>query len=125
MLSRSALKAMARMALIAVLFTQAAIAIAACESVRRAPALALAELQLGDAGCHEQPGNVNLCLAHCLGEDQSLDKPQLKVPALYGALALAVPAPIVSLHDARPIRYRSAPPACAPPPRILYHSFLI
>ena len=127
MVSRSTLKAMARWALGALLFAQAALAVAACESVRRAPALAiaLAEHRVGGENCHQQERNLNLCLAHCLGEDQSLDKPLLKVPALSGAPVLAVPAVIVSPHDACAPRRMAVPRAAAPPPRILFQSLLI
>jgi hypothetical protein len=118
---------MARLALAAMLFSQAALALAACESVRRAPALAiaLAEHRIGGETCHEQGRNLNLCLAHCLGEDQSLDKPLVKVPALAGAPILSVPMPRASLHDACAPRHLGVPPAAAPPPRILFQSLLI
>ncbi len=127
MLRRSALKRFARVALAAMLFAQAALALAACESVRRAPAaaIALAEQQAADANCHEQPGNANLCLAHCLGEDQSLDRSLLKVPPLSGAPGFVVPAPPVSPHDARAPHHFGIPPAAAPPPRVLFQTFLI
>mgnify|MGYP001618289441 CR=1 FL=1 len=125
MISRSTLKAMARLALAALLFAQAAMALAACESVRRAPALALAEHRIDGETCHEQGRNVNLCFTHCLGEDQSLDKPLVKVPALAGAPILSVPVSRASLHDPCAPRYPGVPPAAAPPPRILFQSLLI
>lgn len=125
MLSRSALKAMARAALAALLFAQAALAVAACESVRRAPALALAEHRLDGETCHEQGTNVNLCLAHCLGEDQSLDKPLVKVPALSAVPVFSKPAVPISLHDVCGPRRLAVPHAAGPPPRILFQSLLI
>lgn len=127
MVARSTLKAMARLALAALLFTQAALVLAACESVRRAPALAvaLAALQAGDATCHEQGGNANLCLAHCLGGDQSLDKPLVKIPALPNAPVFSLLTPLVSPHGARAPRHLAVPHAAGPPLRILFQSLLI
>ena len=122
---RSTLKGMARLALAAMLFAQAALVFAACESVRRAPALALAAPPGSDATCHEQGRNVNLCLAHCLGEDQSLDKPLVKVPALSVAPIFFMPAVLVSPHEARAPRRLAVPHAAGPPPRILFQSLLI
>ena len=103
MVSRSRLKGMARLALAAMLFTQAALVFALCESARPAPALviAFAAERIEGTNCHEQEMNVNLCLAHCLGDDQSLDKPLVKVPALSIAPVFLVPAVFASQHEAR------------------------
>jgi hypothetical protein len=68
---------------------------------------------------------VNLCLAHCLGEDQSLDKPLVKVPALSAAPVFSMPALLVSPHEARVPRRLAVPHAPGPPPRILFQSLLI
>ena len=127
MVSRFLLKRMARLALAAMLFTQAALTFAACESVRRAPALviALAEHRIESGNCHEQGINLNLCLAHCLGEDQSLDKPIVKVPALFPAPAIYVPVVLPALRDACAPRRLAVPHAGAPPPRILFQSLLL
>jgi len=127
MLLRSKLKAMARLALAAVLFTQAALVFAACESLWRAPALviALAERAIDGENCHEPGINVNLCLAHCLGDDQSLDKPLVKVPALAFAPPFFVPAVQVLPDAARAPQRRAVPHAAGPPLRILYQSLLI
>ena len=115
------------MALAAMLFTQAALVFAACESAWRAPALAiaLAAPPGNDATCHEQGGNANLCLAHCLCEDQSLDKPLVKVPALSAAPVFFVPAVLVSPHEACAPRRLAVPHAAGPPLRILFQSLLI
>lgn len=127
MASRSALKSMARLALAAMLFTQAALASAACESAWRAPALVIALAQHGAGGenCHDLRINMNLCLAHCLGDDQSLDKPVVKVPAFFIAPILLVPVVPISMDQARIPQRRAAPHAAGPPPRILFQSFLI
>ena len=127
MVLRSKLKGMARLALAAILFTQAALVFAACESAWRAPALviALAERRIDGENCHERGINVNLCLAHCLGEDQSLDKPLVKVPALSAAPVFSMPAVLVSPHEAHAPRRLAVPHAPGPPPRILFQSLLI
>ncbi len=127
MISRSTLKGMARLALAAMLYTQAALVFAACESAWRAPALAIALSENGIDGenCHEQGINVNLCLAHCLGEDQSLDKPLVKVPAPSVAPAFFMPVVFVSPPEACAPRRLAVPHAAGPPARILFQSFLI
>jgi hypothetical protein len=110
------------------LFAQAALALAACESIRRAPALAiaLAKVETANATCHESSRNVNLCLAHCLGEDQSLDKPPVKVPPVLDAFVFVVPAAtVVSHHDTRPQGRNVVRAWADPPARILFQSFLI
>ena len=127
MVARSKLKAMARLALGAMLFTQAALVFAMCESAWRTPALviAFADERLEGTSCHEQEMNANLCLAHCLGDDQSLDKPLVKVPALPVAPVFFMPAVLVSPHEARAPRRLAVPHAPGPPPRILFQSLLI
>ena len=127
MISRSTLNAMARLALAAMLFTQAVLVFAACESAWRAPAfvIALAEHRMDGENCHEQGINVNLCLAHCLGEDQSLDKPLVTVPARAGAPVLCVPVLHVAPHDECAPPHLGVPPAATPPPRILFQSLRI
>lgn len=127
MVSRSTLKGMARLALAAMLFTQAALVFAACESAWRTPALviAFAEERIDGTSCHEQEMNVNLCLAHCLGDDQSLDKPLVKIPALSVAPVFFMPAAFVSPLEARAPRRLAVPHAAGPPARILFQSLLI
>lgn len=127
MLFRPILGGMARMALAAMLFTQMALVFAACESAGRTPArvIALAERGAEGGNCHEQEINLNLCLAHCLGEDQSLDKPLIKVPALSAEPFFFLPAMFVSLHEARAPQRLAVPQAAGPPARILFQSFLI
>lgn len=125
--SRSTLKGMARLALAAMLFTQAALVLAACESAWRAPArvIALAERGMNGENCHGPGTNVNLCLAHCLGDDQSLDKPLVKVPALSVAPLFFIPALFLSPDEARGPPGRDVPHAAGPPLRILFQSLLI
>ena len=108
----------------AMLFAQAALAVAACDWLRVAPAQAIMA-KAGEPSCHEEPAqNTNLCLSHCLGSDQSADTPQVAIPAWNQASFLVIadlelaPAPRIAL------RYTLPYPG-APPPRILFHSFLI
>ncbi len=68
--------------------------------------------------------NVNLCVAHCLGEDQSLDKPTIAIPALAAAPALAMQAFALKPHHSA----RSTdliPSAIGPPPRIRFQTLLL
>ena len=78
-------------ALAAMLFAQAAFAVAACDTgsmPSRAQVLAQSEEH---APCHEPVDNVNLCLAHCQSAEQTLDKQQVKLPALPAAAGLEIP----------------------------------
>lgn len=110
----------------AMLFAQAALALVSCELIRRTPAHALA-MALEDAQaapCHEPAKNVNLCLAHCRGDDQTLDKPLVKVP-----LASLESLPAVRLtqepQEAGRASARLPMPIVGPPRRILFQSLLI
>jgi hypothetical protein len=128
--SRKTAKRIARLLLGVMLFAQAAIALAACESFARTPALAVvaAQEQADAAKCHEESGangNANLCLAHCLAADQSLDKPGVTIPPLAAAPVLALPSIDRLLPDAVAPRKVAVPPAAAPPPRILFRTLLI
>jgi hypothetical protein len=108
----------------ALLFAQAALAVAACDWLRVAPAMALAA-KAGPPACHEAPArNANLCLAHCLSFDQSPDSPQVQVPAMPAAPALIVEMPDEPTPGIGATRFRLPYPG-APPPRILFRSFLI
>ena len=128
MMSRRWLGLAARTLIGALLFAQAALALAACDWARRAPAaraIAQAEQPSAEPACHEQQGQyVNLCVAHCLGEDQSLDKPVFPVPAFVAAPVLALPQiTLAAQHGLRDSRY--LPPAAGPPPRIRFQSLLL
>jgi hypothetical protein len=112
-------------ALAAMLFAQAAFALAACDPARPASrALMIVAQNAEYATCHEPSENANLCLVHCQGAEQTLDKHQVKVPETS---LLAVP-PVRAWQEARqPIRWapRAPHPAAGPPPRILFRSLLI
>lgn len=109
----------ARSLIAALLFAQGAAALAACDWARRAPARAIAQAEQSGAGCMEQMQNVNLCVAHCLGEDQNSDTPQVVVPAWGVAPVLVLT--VVDRAGARAAILRDAlPHPGAPPPRILF-----
>jgi hypothetical protein len=119
MMRRRILARIARFLVAVLAFAQGALAFAGCEMPQRAPAAALAEQP-----CHEPAIEPNLCLAHCLAEDQSLDKPAMGVPAMPQAPVLAIPATFVSWALPLRLSRQSALPG-GPPPRILFQSFLI
>jgi hypothetical protein len=106
------------------LFTQGALAMAGCDWLRAAPALAIAASS-SQPPCHEAPAvNANLCLAHCLSADQSADTPQVVVPVWVDCAPIRVVAiehRIVRVMDVQFV----LPWPAAPPPRILFQSFLI
>ena len=122
--SRATARKIATVLLGAMLFAQAALAVAACDWLRVAPAQAIMA-KAGEPSCHEEPAhNTNLCLSHCLGSDQSTDTPQVAIPAWNQTSFLVIVA-----FESAPLpqgsrRHTPTRPG-APPPRILYHSFLI
>jgi len=108
----------------AMLFAQAALAVAVCDWLRAAPAQALAA-RAAESSCHEQPvRNVNLCLAHCLGGAQSADTPQVAIPAWSQASFLVIVGIEIVPAPQTVLRY-TLPQQGAPPPRILFQTFLI
>ena len=128
MLSRRTLLRMTRLILGAFLLAQAALALAACEwGARDAARAVTVAAGSGDAPCHESgktaPDSV-LCLPHCLGQQQSLDKPSFAVAALAPIAVLWI-APAASAHAQSTVRRERPRPAAAPPARILFQSFLI
>lgn len=113
-------------ALAAMLFAQAAFALAACDPGRMSSrAQMLAALSEEHAPCHEPAeNNVNLCLTHCQNGEQTLDKHQVKVPGFALQAVLVVP----SRQALRPpIAWtpRAPSPVASPPPRILYRTLII
>ena len=116
------------MVLSLLLFGQGALAAAQCDWTQRSPSQAVAG---GEAPpCHEpaqQQRNANLCLTDCQSGMQSLDKPSVTVHAMPAAPVLVVeliaPSADASLLDAK--SFTIFRPGAPPPPRILYHQFLI
>lgn len=124
MFPRRSLLRITRLILGAFLLAQAALAMAACEWGARDAARAVAMAGgAASAPCHdagESDADGGLCLTHCLGAHQSLDKPSVSLPAVafVAALPQAPMAPEVIRRE-RPLA------ASAPPPRILFQTFLI
>src|SRR5688572_17827874 len=124
MLTRTLRRRAAQGLLGLMLFAQAALAVAACDWLRVAPAQAITA-KAAEPSCHVEPArNVNLCLAHCLGADQSADTPQITVPEWSQPVSL-----MVVVFDVVPSRQavlrHTLPRPGAPPPRILFQTFLI
>lgn len=112
-------------ALAAMLFAQAALALAACAAFPAQSHARMITAQNGEsASCHEAGKNANLCLAHCQSTDQTLDKHQVKVPDVVLQAVRVVPAPQASFRRG-PAATRLPAPAAGPPPRILFRSLLI
>jgi len=106
------------------LFAQTALALAGCDLVRAAPALAI-NASTSQAPCHEEPAvYANLCLAHCLSADQSAVTPQLVFPAWIDSPPIMVAVIDRWTGRAEDLRFVLPRPS-APPPRILFQSFLI
>ena len=129
MFPRRTLLRTTRLLLGAFLLAQAALALAACEWGARDAARAVAmSAGSGEAPCHEpanaEPEGGGLCLTHCLGSHQSLDKPSAAVPALVSVVVLTA-APAMQQAVLRAARRERPLAASAPPPRILFQSFLI
>ena len=113
----------ARIVALALLFAQAFVAFADCQMPVRSAAEAIAA---DNPACHESSGEKNLCVAHCLAADQSLDKPQASIPTPAAAPVLLVLQPISALPYAHATALRHfAPPSAAPPPRILFRTLRI
>ena len=118
---RARQRSLARIAVAALLFAQALIAFANCTMPAHSLAKAIAS---ANPRCHESSGETNLCIAHCLAADQSLDKLQPSVPQPALVPVLVQPASDVGYAHAVVLR-RLIPPAAAPPPRILFRTLRI
>ena len=124
MIRRGTCHFIARFLLGVLLFAQAALAVAACDWLRVAPAKAIMA-KAGEPSCHEEPTkNTNLCLSHCLGNDQSADTPQVNIPAWSRAFFLVI-AGIEGAPVPQAVLRYTLPQPGAPPPRILFQTFLI
>ncbi len=122
-MKRTFLRWTARVLVGMLVLVQGAFAAAGCVFPEREPARAIAQIDMPP--CHEQESKTDgLCVLHCVGDQQSLDKPSVKLPAIGEAPVLIVLAPV--LHAAFFVRVPDVP-ACssAPPPRILFSKLLI
>lgn len=125
MRSRRFLSAAGLAALAAMLFAQAAFALAACDPVRaQSLARMIAAQPAESAACHDPADNGNLCLTHCQGREQTLDKHKVELPDFAAGAALVL-RPGQELRQ--PIRRaaRAPAPVVGPPPRILFRALLI
>lgn len=113
--------------LAALLFAQAALALAACQidaKPSRGAALIVAAEAATQPACHEQaPAGDALCVAHCQASDPSLDKAQAPVGVLPVAALTSVPFP--GLPESRVHRTAVKLPPSSPPARILFRTLLI
>ena len=119
---------MARIALAGFLFAQAALAIAACQLGERSAAQAIlnASAPAGEP-CHQGDSDsaAALCVAHCVTQTQSLEKPLWKLPAPAAApLQIEFFAPTLPAVISLPARQLPAALA-GPPRRILFRTLLI
>lgn len=118
------LKRIAGVLLGVMLFAQAAFAVAGCDWWERAPAEAIARMNAPPCHHEDQSPVTSVCVAHCLADFQSLDKPSVALPALGDTpvLLVVLPAP----RCARQAYMPDAPArVSAPPPRILFSKLLI
>jgi hypothetical protein len=124
MISRRTRTRVAQLTLGVVLFAQVALATAACDWLQAAPARAIAA-NSSDQPCHEEPANnANLCLAHCLSADQSADTPQVVIPVWIDCTPITIVA--IDCRNTRAMDVKFVlPRPSAPPPRILFQTFLI
>jgi hypothetical protein len=112
----------ARIVVAALVFAQGVLAFAGCDMPARMPAAAIAS---DHPPCHESRGEANLCIAHCLAPDQSLDRPDVTVHPLAAVAVLAVPAAAELDFVSLVPRRLGVPQAAAPPARILFRTLRI
>src|SRR5574341_1740924 len=123
--SRRHLRFRGIVALAGMLFVQAAFALAACGDYRAQSRTVLTAAQQAEtAACHEPNVNASLCLVHCQGRDQTLDKHHVKAPLVLLQHVLTIRSGSTArVPDLVPARLPDAIPA--PPARILFQSLLI
>jgi hypothetical protein len=121
-------RAAALAGLAAMLFAQAALALAACGLDARMSSRAFVHAMTAAAEpgepCHEEaPANDAFCAAHCQASEQTLDKYQGNLPLPPVHLLPVFPIRVLPY---RAVRLPPDPmPAAAPPARVLFQSFLI
>ena len=131
MLSRKRIAGIAKLVLGAMLFAQAALAVAACDWGQRAPAQSVAAMdampccQADEARPGATVGNANLCLVHCTSDAQSVDTSNLLAPTGVPLAVLTVPpAPASGCFALRGVPFAWHAHA-APPLTILFQNFRI
>lgn len=94
MVKRSLLRWTARLLVGILASVQGAFALAGCVLPEREQARAISQMDVPP--CHEQESKTDgLCVLHCLGDQQSLDKPSVKLPVLGEAPVLVVLTPML------------------------------
>jgi hypothetical protein len=119
MSGRSLRRLAAWLGILAIVFTQVAVAAYACPGLQPAADTALEER----TPCSEMdPGEANLCDRHCHGQDQQGGSAHAVIPAFIAAFVMAwEPAPDAAPpHAARP-----APHPAPSPPLAIRHRFRI
>ena len=129
MLLRRQVSGFAKFVVAALLFTQAALAVAGCDLGQRSAAQAVSAS--GETVCpdHEATGaldsNANLCLVHCTSEAQNVDTAGLVHQTSSASAVLTIPpapvpgSPTTCYHAAASYAF------AAPPVRILTHNLRI
>ena len=123
MLSRRSVGRVSRLLLGLLAFAQAALAWSACDWVERSPQRAVARhhAQPAEGDCHHAADpTTNLCLMHCMDNQQSPDKPSVQLPSLADTAVLVVHPPLAAAARTGAVRRNITPLAGAPPPRILF-----
>ena len=127
-LTRRRLAVVARIALAGFLFAQAALAIAGCRLGEHSAAQAILNASAAAAEpCHQQNSDsaTALCVAHCVTETQSLEKPLWKLPA-PAAAAARIEFFVAGTQIVRSVAMPESPAALSGPPRrILFRTLLI
>ena len=109
-------------ALAGMLFLQAALAFAECELPGNAAGMAAMQAA-AMPDCHDQANDApGLCLAHCQSQDQTLNKLQAQLADLAPPQS---PVMVWQPPRPRPLPVERVAPLAAPPPRILFQSFLL
>jgi hypothetical protein len=118
------MRSTARIAAGNLLLVKCAYALSACGMPEREPARAIAQTEASP--CHEREARAGgLCVLHCLGAQQSLDKPSLPVPGRFESPVLVVAHAISQAAASWPERLQAVCPAADPPRHILFRTLLI
>lgn len=129
MLLRRQISGLAKFVVAALLFTQAALAVAGCDLGQRSAAQAVTAS--GETVCpdHGAPGaldsNANLCLVHCTSEAQNVDSAGVAQSLSSPAAVLTVPLMPEACSTTARLPAAAVHAFSAPPVRILIHNLRI
>ena len=122
--SRHNIRQIARVALVFLLFTQAALAMSGCLMPAAGLAKVMAEVETSD--CNESSGmNLNLCHAHCTADAQSVDTGEQPPLSPLHAVVLVVPPIEYTAHPAFTFNLARVEHTGDPPRPIRFCSFQI